>query len=475
MKIKPIARFSLICRIVLVSMALSLANLSFAASEWMGIYLQGQKIGYSYSESMPAELDGKSVTLSRSRMEIGTQMLGASMKIQIDTSTWSGSKGEPLKSEFRMESAGRTMVSNALYFPDRIVASMITGDGETNKTIPVPKGRTIVLDATEFATNSMPASGTKLLLYSPETLELVEVTIKHKGAEKITFKGTEVTASVVEIEDPRASSTLYMSSKGDLLKMTGPMGIEMIPETEEEARKFTGTAQVDLASASRIPVDGSFDRTKAVRFQVTGADLSKLPSGGSQIVGKKSDGWVINLKPAVAKTSAKTISAAARGVEAKWLSEEPRVPSNDPEFKSLSQEILGKEREFWTSVKLIRDYVHERMGVNAGIGVMRDAKEILKSQEGVCRDHAILTGTILRSAGIATRFANGLVYFQGDFYYHAWVEVWDGEAWYGVDSTRPGLIIDTGYIKTSQGTVGQALQGFLLDGAKIKVIAGTTE
>lgn len=466
--------FRLFARLVLATAFLTIATWCFAATEWMGIYLQGQKIGYSYSETSKVQLDGKEVNLSRSRMEIGTQMLGASMRIKIDSATWSNSKGAPLKSEFSTESAGRTMVSNAIYFADRIVASMITGDGETTKTIPIPKGRTVVLDATEFATaTNIPQAGIKQLLFSPETLELVEVTVVPKGVVTLKVNGADVTATMIEIEDPRAPSTLYMSSKGDLIKMTGPLGIEMYPETEEEARKFTGMAQVDLASASKLAVEGEFDRTKPVRFHVSGVELNSMPSGGAQIVGKKTDGWVINIRPVMAADSKSTVAQAAKGADKMWLLPEARVPSDDQEFKKLASDIVGQEENFWKSVKLIRDYVHERMAVNAGIGVMRDAKEILKSQEGVCRDHAILTGTILRSAGIATRFANGLVYYAGDFYYHAWVEVWDGNSWIGVDSTRPGLIIDSGYIKTSHGTVGQALQGFLLDGAKIKVIAGT--
>lgn len=471
---KRIPRIQSLVRLATATAIFAITSWCFAATEWMGIYLQGQKIGYSYAETNPTQLNGKEVSLTRSRMEIGTQMLGASMRILVDTSTWSDSKGAPIKSEFRMESSGRTMSVNALYFADRIESSMVTGEGETSKTIPVPNGKSIVLDATDLIkTGGLSQSGMKQLIFSPETLELVEVTINSKGAQKVTVSGQEVTANVIEIVDPLAPSTLYLSSKGDLIKMVGPLGIEMVPETEEEARKFTGMAEVDLASASRLHVDGQFDRTKPVRFQVSGVDLSKMPSGDAQTVGKKSDAWVINIKPFTNADRKITIANAAKGVDKKWLQPEARVPSDDPEFKKLAKDIVGNEKNLWNAVQSIRDYVHGKMGVNAGIGVMRDAKEILKSQEGVCRDHAILTGTILRSAGIPTRFANGLVYYAGDFYYHAWVEVWDGKNWIGVDSTRPGLIIDSGYIKTSHGTVGQALQGFLLDGAKIKVISGT--
>ncbi|MCU0316203.1 MAG: transglutaminase-like domain-containing protein [Fimbriimonadaceae bacterium] len=77
---------------------------------------------------------------------------------------------------------------------------------------------------------------------------------------------------------------------------------------------------------------------------------------------------------------------------------------------------------------------------------------------------------ILRAANIPTRLVSGLVYGEGAFFYHAWVEVWDGEKWIGFDSTRPNSSLSATHIKTAQGTIAEAYTGFLLEGAKIKVV-----
>ena len=110
------------------------------------------------------------------------------------------------------------------------------------------------------------------------------------------------------------------------------------------------------------------------------------------------------------------------------------------------------------------------MSPNAGIGVLRDASEVLKTKEGVCRDYAILTATILRAANIPARLASGLVYAQEAFYYHAWTEYWDGKRWIGLDSTRPSGKVTAGHVKLAHGSVEEAFLFTFLDKARIQVL-----
>ncbi|MFM9874045.1 MAG: transglutaminase-like domain-containing protein [Fimbriimonadaceae bacterium] len=449
-----------------------LSSGAFASVEWLGVYLQGQKIGYSYSKTEKADLAGKKVDLTLSKMEIGTQMLGSSMRIVVDSSVWIDG-GRLVQSYFKMTSGGRTLSVNARYSATQVIASLITESGEEQKVIEIPVGKRILTDPMELVEAGIfPAVGKPIdaLIFSPETMELVSIQVVNKGIEELETKAGKVKAQVVFVDDPRSPSTIYLSAKGDLIKMTGALGIEMIPETEKEAKEFTGEARIDLAAASRVTPDKMvFWDDKKVELEFSGIDLSKVPSDARQQVKKSGEGWLVTLsldREANAKTSITDSSKA----KADWTKPDTRVPSDDPEMMKLAKKIVGNEKTVVAAAHKIHEYVFSEMGVNAGIGVMRDAREILKTKEGVCRDHAILAGTLLRAAGIPTRFANGLVLYNGSYYYHAWVEFWDGDGWIGMDTTRPALRLGSGYLKTSQGTVGQALQGFLLDGAKIKVI-----
>jgi hypothetical protein len=76
----------------------------------------------------------------------------------------------------------------------------------------------------------------------------------------------------------------------------------------------------------------------------------------------------------------------------------------------------------------------------------------------------------MRSAGIPARLASGLVNWDGNFYYHAWVEIWDGSRWLGMDSTTPEPQISAAHVKLSDGNVEQAFTFTFLDKVKIEVM-----
>ncbi|HWD40481.1 MAG TPA: transglutaminase domain-containing protein, partial [Fimbriimonas sp.] len=88
---------------------------------------------------------------------------------------------------------------------------------------------------------------------------------------------------------------------------------------------------------------------------------------------------------------------------------------------------------------------------------------------------AILTGTLLKSAGLPTRLASGLVNWDGTFYYHAWDEVWNGRHWIGIDSTTPEHQISAAHVKLASGTVAQAFTFAVLDNVDIQILASRNQ
>ncbi|MEJ5171845.1 MAG: transglutaminase-like domain-containing protein, partial [Fimbriimonadales bacterium] len=137
---------------------------------------------------------------------------------------------------------------------------------------------------------------------------------------------------------------------------------------------------------------------------------------------------------------------------------------------ALAKKIVGAETNAARAAAKIQDWVYRELQPNAGIGVLRDAREVLKTKEGVCRDYAILTAALLRAAGVPARLASGLIYDDGAFYYHAWAEAWTGRDWVGVDSTRSRRGLSPLYIKTAQGNVEEAYNFPFLGNAKLKVL-----
>lgn len=76
------------------------------------------------------------------------------------------------------------------------------------------------------------------------------------------------------------------------------------------------------------------------------------------------------------------------------------------------------------------------------------AAKAFELKRGVCQDYAHIMLSILRLDDIPCRYIAGLASCDGET--HAWVEIWDGMSWKGIDPTRNCLINDE-YLVLSQG------------------------
>ncbi|MGP9681335.1 MULTISPECIES: transglutaminase-like domain-containing protein [unclassified Brachybacterium] len=106
------------------------------------------------------------------------------------------------------------------------------------------------------------------------------------------------------------------------------------------------------------------------------------------------------------------------------------------EFTKIAEEVLDG-RTGNAAVDAVVQWVHEHLDYVPGSSTITDsARSTYVSRQGVCRDYAHLTATLLRAGGIPARCSS--VYAPGlspmDF--HLVVEAMVDEAWTVVDSTH---------------------------------------
>ncbi len=89
--------------------------------------------------------------------------------------------------------------------------------------------------------------------------------------------------------------------------------------------------------------------------------------------------------------------------------------------------------------------------------VTTTAEEAAAGGRGVCQDYAHLMITLCRKDGIPARYVAGYMLGEGET--HAWVEIYDGARWLGLDPTNDRLI-DDGYICL---TIGRDYNDCILD------------
>ena len=124
-------------------------------------------------------------------------------------------------------------------------------------------------------------------------------------------------------------------------------------------------------------------------------------------------------------------------------------------YTQLEADHFSTKTEKWPSlsnmgkaVALMKE-VYDRMIYSPGATSYATlAREAYSEKKGVCQDYSHILIGLCRQNGIPARYINGFIKGTGET--HAWIEIFSGDKWYGLDPTN-NKIIDYGYIKIGHG------------------------
>ncbi len=464
-------------RTLFTAATLLAASLSLADNIHLGIYMQGTRIGDAVYSDAKETVDGKEMNRTDAKTHISTAMLGSDMTVNIVSSTWlDGVTGRPVHMHYVTTSLGRTMTMDAIYGAKYVEVTLESGGPVQKKHLLIPTDGPIIDDPMPLVLKGKLNSSESFYTLNPDTISFVKDTVVNKGPSKVTVGGKSYDAVLIEVQDAQANMEMYVNGKGDLVEATGPFGMELIPDdlmadAPASAPKST-SAKPDMATESSIKPDKAIENPANLarfKFLLIEPSATVIPNDEHQTALKTANGWEMDVHPVdVTLTAGLTLKEAARE-QPKWILPDTYIPSDNQRFKDLAKRIIGSDNRVREAAIDVQQWVAGRMHPNAGIGVLRDANEVLTSKEGVCRDYAILAATILRAGGVPTRLCSGLVSWDGTFYYHAWVEVWNGKSWIGVDPTVTDAQISAAHIKLADGDIATAFQFPVLDKVSIKV------
>lgn len=125
---------------------------------------------------------------------------------------------------------------------------------------------------------------------------------------------------------------------------------------------------------------------------------------------------------------------------------ETPLTAADERIAALGEGLSGAAEEIaMQAAERVRAHVCYRQGVT---NERTTALEALALGAGVCQDMAHLLLAVLRARHIPARYVAGLIPGEGET--HAWVEVYDGTRFIGVDPTHLRLADDT-YLRVNAG------------------------
>lgn len=132
------------------------------------------------------------------------------------------------------------------------------------------------------------------------------------------------------------------------------------------------------------------------------------------------------------------------------------VQSRDPRIEAQSRQIVGRTRDPARMAERLTDWVYENIDKQITVSVP-SALEVLESRRGDCNEHTVLYVALARAAGLPTRTAAGLVHVDGQFYYHAWPEVYLN-GWVAVDPTLGQFPADAAHLRFTIGGLAQQVE-----------------
>jgi len=427
---------------------------------WMSAYVGDKKIGYLSYKIENAEHEGVKGYRIASVLDVRMKVLGVDMAQLVNTVVHTDSKYTPLKEDFSTASGGKVTKIVATFKGDHIDCSISAGSGGSSKTIPIPEGASLVADALLGAMDSSSSIGKEYNVhyFNPLTLSVDAANIKIDRAEKITVGDKEYDALVFVSTTPSGSMITWQQPDGEIIKTQAMMSITMLKSTREEALAGLGEGTSDdFAVLTSVKTNRRIEsprKVKSLDVVLEGiddpgmliSDTRQMTAGVSET--SNAVRFQINAEEFDAAESVDRPVSDARFAE--HLAFTNYLDYNTSVVKEQAAEVVGGEKNAYKACSKLRAWIYDSLKTNANIGTPRCASDVLKYKEGVCRDYAVLFGAMARSSGIPAKVVAGLLYTEGGFYYHAWVECFVGE-WVQFDATLPTDFVDATHIKLAEG------------------------
>ena len=441
------------------------ASVSHAALKdyetWMGIYLQGKKLGFSYV-----------------KLKIDTREIVVNMKVYFRMTSEGVDQSTTFTQETHLtpdlELKHFVLVQGLMGHRQKVQAKVREGRLEFYVTSPDFKKK----DSMPFPLTTAP-SATYLLnivrsgltvgkkeevsvLVEPFQM-IADLTYKILRKEKAELEGKQVDIYVVKQNMGGVESTFWVTESGVILREESPQGFKSIREPEAVATDLgEGAFPVSrFITLSLIRPQHEIHKSRdleKIKLIISGMHSSGLiPRDHRQKIlttkklsnGRYASTVMIESKLPAFKEAARFPVSIKDSERDRLLGASPEVQVHHPEIRALSNLLAQGEADAWRLAKVINQWVYDNM--DKALLDTVTAVDALRQRRGECQSHTYLFTALARAAGIPTKIVNGLVYSEdyGGFLYHAWPEVFVGE-WRTLDPTLGQDRVDATHIKLTE-------------------------
>ncbi len=429
--------------------------------QWMGIYYEEEKVGYSnttVTRTGGAETSGY-IVLNKTFMVV--KMLDVPLKVHFEGVLRTDKDFKMRTFSSTLRSAGHEIRIDGEHEGDTLSLSVLTGSKVFHKNIKIDDNVNLSNSLTPllYLPSLEPGVTYSLDILDPLSFSTNKAKVTITGVEPYEYEGKEIEVYVVETEYEGLSFTAWVTESGDVLKEATPLGWTLVREDRKVAKDFRADAaefKHDIAKLVSVPSDVRImdpQNTRRSEIYITGIDLDlfTLEGAGQRLI-EPETGLIRIETPRLDAGQSPPIPVADDSLS-EFLEPSLFIQSDDKRIRKLAADIAGDETSSLIVAERINQWVFDNVHKKITLS-LPSAVEVFETREGDCNEHTTLYVAIARAAGIPSRIAIGLVYHKGSFYYHAWPEVYVGE-WVAMDPTFGQVRADATHVKLLEGELDQ--------------------
>ena len=434
------------------------------SDDWMGIYFNNSKIGYSNTYMTVKEKGAISGYTIQNETSLFLPLLGSLHKVYFKSATFVNSEGQLIDFDFLLKSEKNSTQVIGTRINDRTLRLDIIGPGlNSQRNIALPKESVLYNPLLPFGISGKLHKGKKFIIdfFNPISLTNEKVNLLVKDKVRIKSFGLDSDAFLISIDYRGLETYAWVSPDGRLLKQTSSLGWTIVSEPPQEAISninIIKTGLVDLLAAFSVGSNLVIpypDKTKFLKLRFEGLDsLKNLEDCRQRLIREKNTEFLVISKNEIPRDKILSLPINTKGMQ-EYLESSDFIQSQDNEIIQQARKIVGAQTNAFKAAILLNDWVYQNMRKFPTISIPSSI-EVLHTREGDCNEHTYLFVALARALGIPARVLVGLVYKDGRFFYHAWPAVFVGE-WLSLDPTFGQDNADATHIRLFEGELNQQL------------------
>lgn len=438
---------------LLVAQELDIASLT--GEDWYGLYLNGQKVGFS---RVSVELADDGTVTVTDDADFRLKMAGMNQEMRISAKREYSAQGDLRRIQQEVVDEGGTKNFDARVEDGELI--LLSSVGGQMREERLPKTSESLKDVLKMAqlVAGNPQVGDEIdySVFEPMYKREIAGASEIVGVEERVFEGAPTKVFKVKSVFPALGieSTSYVAEDGTTLEDHLAGIITMRLEPKEIAQDVNYSNDVIISNAATVdrPVADPRGR-QSLRLRLAGPlkeehlfnnERQSLAAVGDHFEFSGRQISLDGFKPAQVPVETPEVQ--------EWIEATVLVQSDHEELRTKAREIVGDEKDTLAISNKLCRWVNENVRTTFS-AQLTNALDVLHNLEGDCTEHSILFIGLARAAGLPAREVAGVVYVEGanpGFYFHQWATVWVGK-WIDVDPTFDQPLADVTHIKLAEG------------------------